>query len=159
MRKIAYFIGITIVVLGLLLWHDYHNYFHGGSFINYKKLPLNLCAHCDKTYEKVNGEYIYPKYFSFINNDLGEYLVGRGFSIPTHSDNVKFEIENIVSYYYSSNDILIQCIDTEGKLHWIKPFQTKGQLYFDEVAGIDNFDLQNYKYIEMSNYYWPLKCH
>ena len=150
MRRVAYFIGITIVVSCLLVRHDYHNYFHGNSFINYKSLPQNLSPFYFKTYVKANGKINNIRYFCFTYNDCGEFI-GYGSEIPTNSNNSQFVIQNIVSYYYNSNDILIQCIDIDGNMHWIKPFHYKSQLYFKEVTGIEKFDLLNYKYVKISN--------
>ena len=115
--------------------------------INYNKLPFRLCPFNFKGYEKGKKETIY--WFCFTYNDLGEF-VGYGYGIPVNSERPKFVIENIVCYYYNANDILIRCIDTKERKHWIKPFQIKGQVqYFYEVTCIKKSDLNKYKYVKI----------
>lgn len=150
MRNRLYLISATIMVSCFLLWHDYHNYFHGGSLIDYKILPLNLSPFYFKSYDKMNGKIKNTRYFCFTYNDYGEFI-GYGYRIPSNSNNSQFVVQNIVGYYYNSNDILIQCIDTYGEKHWIKPFYTKKQLYFKEIKEIEMSALKNYKYIKTTN--------
>lgn len=150
MRRSACFIGITILVSCLILRHDYHNYFLGDSFINYRRLPMNLSPFYFKSYVKKNGNIYDVRYFCFTYNEYGEFI-GYGSEIPSNSNSSKFVIKNILSYYFNSNDILIQCIDTDGNKHWIKPIHAKSQLYFNEVTRMDNFKLQNYKHVIISN--------
>ncbi|MEE3416826.1 MAG: hypothetical protein VZR53_15835 [Prevotella sp.] len=148
MKRKVFFLFTTIVISCLLLWYDYHNYYRGGSFIDYKRLPMNLSPFYFKSYDNVNGETNSIRFFCFTFNEYGEFI-GHGYRIASNSNKSWFVVQNIVSYYYNSNDILIQCIDTNGDMHWVRPFRTNKQLFFKEVAGIENFDIDNYKYIRL----------
>ena len=150
MRRSACFIVITIIVSCLILWHDYHNYFQGDSFIDYKRLPMDLSPFYFKSYVVKKGNTYDVRYFCLTYNDHGEFI-GYGSEIPSNSNNSKFVIQNILSYYFNTKDILIQCIDTNGNKHWIRPIHAKSQLNFTEVTRIENFKLQNYKHVIISN--------
>ena len=115
-----------VMILGLMILHDYNNYFYGKSYIDYHKLPYGLT----------------PYYIEF---------TGTGSSIPVNSHNTKFVISYIKSYYYNKDSIYVFCFDEDNKPHWIIPVFDKGWVVFDETKNVKIENLINYKCI--SNFY------
>ena len=118
-----------VMVLGLMILHDYNNYFYGKSYIDYHKLPYGLTPYYTKDNIIENGTIVPIERFYLITDSLE--FTGTGSSIPVNSHNTKFVISYIKSYYYNKDSIYVFCFDEDNKPHWIIPVFDKGWVVFD----------------------------
>lgn len=143
MRKAIAVISAIVVVLCFLIIRDYNNYFYGRSLINYHILPYELTPDYYKHYEIEEDKKVSVENFSFITN-CSEF-VGPPNSIPMNSPST-FTIDTIKCYYYNDDSIFVLCVDTENKMHWIKPNREKdGCVVFNEIKNLRMNDLSKYK--------------
>ena len=140
MKKVIF--AIAPLFLGLLfIFVDYHRYFKGESVVDYHILPFGLKMDSFTYYDRSGVKTD----FSFIYND-SEYL-GAGSAIPNDTYYPIFTVEKILGYYYNKSSIIIKCVDTNSKIHYLVPVYRNKEVAIDIKKNISEIPLSYYKYV------------